>query len=409
MNIFKIYPKTIILFLAIITLFFSGLVQAYSEELEEFKFAWPVVGEIITKYDLKGDYEAGSHRGIDIKAEPGTTVAAPANGLVAHVAKNTLPGFGGGMILTIDHDNDLSTTYLGIEDVVVKKGDLVQKGEKLAIVFSSGDAKSSPLPHLHFGAYRTSQKKSANRYIDPGSLLSTIFIEENNDIKEEIDNVPETNFVSIPIPIEEIDVSLIKDIVPEPSIELLPEPDVESLLEQNILHELPESELLETEIAPENGIIPEPNAIPILELTVEPILNQETLKSLKSIPIIANKIQQSNKVLSKNELRSSEAKVRVSNFKSKQISKQISKNTQNHFLIKNKIATEAASIASNSELMVEKLARDKREIKVKKLYFQLYYCLLLLGLAGSVRSVKKAFNLGLEWYQWHFRQPGLLR
>lgn len=147
-----------------------------------FSMQWPVNGSVITPFGLKGEYEAGSHRGIDIAGEPGTEVVAPADGHVVFAGKNTLPGSGGGMILTLEHENDVSTTYLGIDNVAVKKGQFVQKGDRIAVIGSSGDSSSSTLPHLHFGAYATSKKNEGfNRYLDPATFLTAVMPDSDND------------------------------------------------------------------------------------------------------------------------------------------------------------------------------------------------------------------------------------
>lgn len=136
---------------------------------------WPVHGEIITGFTAKGQYDQGSHRGIDIYAETGTVVMAPVDGKVASLGKNTLPGYGGGMRLTLEHADDISTTYSGIENIKVELGQNVKQGEIIAVIGDSGDLVSSSLPHLHFGVYITSKKtQGIDRYQDPELFLLAI-------------------------------------------------------------------------------------------------------------------------------------------------------------------------------------------------------------------------------------------
>lgn len=161
------YRKTHILL--IIAAFLIGNYGVVSAQM---KMEWPVNGKVVTPFGLKGEYEAGSHRGIDILGEPGRPVISPADGLVTFVRKNTLPSSGGGMLLTIEHENDISTTYSGIDNVEVQKGQKVKAGQKIATIHSSGDAASYSLPHLHFGVYATSKKTSGiSRYLDPEAYL----------------------------------------------------------------------------------------------------------------------------------------------------------------------------------------------------------------------------------------------
>jgi murein DD-endopeptidase MepM/ murein hydrolase activator NlpD len=63
-------------------------------------------------------------------------------------------------MLEVDHGNDLVTRYAHASRVLVKKGDLVKRGQKIAEVGSTG---RSTGPHLHFevlvdGIYQDPQK-----------------------------------------------------------------------------------------------------------------------------------------------------------------------------------------------------------------------------------------------------------
>ncbi|RYY97136.1 MAG: M23 family metallopeptidase [Comamonadaceae bacterium] len=83
------------------------------------------------------------HTGLDFQADPGTPILAAAGGVV--VAAET--HFAYGNMVEVDHGNDLVTRYAHASKLLVKKGDLVKRGQKLAEVGSSG---RSTGPHLHF-------------------------------------------------------------------------------------------------------------------------------------------------------------------------------------------------------------------------------------------------------------------
>lgn len=83
------------------------------------------------------------HTGIDFPSEPGTPILAAAGGVV--VAQEYHMAYGN--MLEIDHGNDLVTRYAHASKVLVKKGDLIKRGQKIAEVGSSG---RSTGPHLHF-------------------------------------------------------------------------------------------------------------------------------------------------------------------------------------------------------------------------------------------------------------------
>lgn len=84
--------------------------------------ALPVTGRIIRTYDK------GKNEGIDIAASPGTSVTAAEAGTVAAITADAdqVP------IIVVRHNNDLLTVYANVEDITVKKGDRVRRGQKLA-------------------------------------------------------------------------------------------------------------------------------------------------------------------------------------------------------------------------------------------------------------------------------------
>ena len=96
------------------------------------------------------------HTGLDFPSEPGTPILAAAGGVV--VAQEYHMAYGN--VVEIDHGNDLITRYAHASRVMVKKGDLVKRGQKIAEVGTTG---RSTGPHLHFevlvqGVFQDPQK-----------------------------------------------------------------------------------------------------------------------------------------------------------------------------------------------------------------------------------------------------------
>jgi len=94
----------------------------------------PVSGSIIR------EYSKGKNEGIDISASAGQPVKAAAAGSVASIS-NTTEGV---KLLLIRHPGDLITVYTHVDDISVKKGDAVSKGQTIARVGSGSPS------FLHF-------------------------------------------------------------------------------------------------------------------------------------------------------------------------------------------------------------------------------------------------------------------
>ncbi len=87
------------------------------------------------------------HFGIDIAAPKGTKVINSNTGTVLLAKKNLF--FTGGTII-IEHGHGLISIYSHLDEIFVKKGKLIKKGELIATVGSTG---RSTGPHLDFRLY----------------------------------------------------------------------------------------------------------------------------------------------------------------------------------------------------------------------------------------------------------------
>ena len=83
------------------------------------------------------------HEGIDFPADVGTPIVAAASGIV--IFADVHPQYG--KMVEIDHGNGLVSRYAHASVLLVKEGDLVVRGQRLARVGTTG---RSTGPHLHF-------------------------------------------------------------------------------------------------------------------------------------------------------------------------------------------------------------------------------------------------------------------
>lgn len=92
------------------------------------------------------DVPSWRHAGVDLAASKGTSVVAPAAGLVADVGDYILTGH----TVVIDHGQGVHTAYFHLDTALVRRGDRVAAGKRIGRVGATGLATG---PHLHYGVY----------------------------------------------------------------------------------------------------------------------------------------------------------------------------------------------------------------------------------------------------------------
>jgi murein DD-endopeptidase MepM/ murein hydrolase activator NlpD len=103
------------------------------------------------------------HEGIDFIADYGAPIVAAASGVVVFAGFHPQYGY----MIDVDHGNDLVTRYAHTSKILVREGDLVQRGRKVAEVGSTG---RSTGPHLHFEVrFRGSAQNPAKFLITSGT------------------------------------------------------------------------------------------------------------------------------------------------------------------------------------------------------------------------------------------------
>ncbi|MCE2745384.1 MAG: peptidoglycan DD-metalloendopeptidase family protein [Burkholderiales bacterium] len=115
-------------------------------------FIWPHPGDIIQ------GYKAGVNKGIDIAAKVGDPVLASQAGRVVY-SGNALRGYGN--LIILKHDNNLLTAYAHNKTLLVKEGEPVTKGQKIAEAGQS----DTDRPKLHF------EVRKQGKPVDPMDYL----------------------------------------------------------------------------------------------------------------------------------------------------------------------------------------------------------------------------------------------
>ena len=90
------------------------------------------------------------HKGVDYAGASGSPVVAPAAGKVRLIGREAGGFLVHGNIIGIDHGQGVLSVFMHLRDINVQEGDLVQPGQRIGTIGSTG---ASTGPHLHWGLY----------------------------------------------------------------------------------------------------------------------------------------------------------------------------------------------------------------------------------------------------------------
>jgi lipoprotein YgeR len=127
-------------------------VQAPSSPASSISLIWPTNGTVVRRFD------GSNSKGIDIAGAAGTPIVAAASGTVVY-AGNGLRGYGN--LLIVKHNADYLTAYAHNRVLLVKEGQTVKQGEKIA---EMGDT-DTDRTMLHF------ELRYEGRSVDPSRAL----------------------------------------------------------------------------------------------------------------------------------------------------------------------------------------------------------------------------------------------
>nr|WP_222622435.1 M23 family metallopeptidase [Ramlibacter albus] len=107
------------------------------------------------------------HTGLDFQADVGTAIHSAAGGVV--VTSEVHPAYGN--MVEVDHGNDLVTRYAHASKLLVRKGDLIKRGQKIAEVGTTG---RSTGPHLHFEVLVQGVPQDPQKFLAAGQNMPPV-------------------------------------------------------------------------------------------------------------------------------------------------------------------------------------------------------------------------------------------
>ncbi len=108
---------------------------------------------------------ARPHEGIDVTAPMGTPIEAPAAGRVADAGWQA----GYGNMVTIDHGFGILTKFAHASKILVREGQRVSRGQRIALVGNSGLATA---PHLHYEVHVNGRPVNPLKYVLPEHVVT---------------------------------------------------------------------------------------------------------------------------------------------------------------------------------------------------------------------------------------------
>jgi murein DD-endopeptidase MepM/ murein hydrolase activator NlpD len=108
---------------------------------------------------------ARPHEGIDVTAPSGTPIEAPAAGTVSDAGWES----GYGNSVTIDHGFGIVTKFAHASKILVRQGQRVSRGQRIALVGSTGLATA---PHLHYEVHLNARPVDPLKYVLPEHVVT---------------------------------------------------------------------------------------------------------------------------------------------------------------------------------------------------------------------------------------------
>jgi len=126
-------------------------------DAQRLALGWPVHGVVTSGFGLRS---GRPHEGLDISAHVGAPIWAAAAGVV--IFSGRLGDYGN--LVVIKHDERYATAYAHNKQNYVRRGDRVERGQHIADVGKSGNARGNH-PHLHFEVRRGELQRDPLRYL----------------------------------------------------------------------------------------------------------------------------------------------------------------------------------------------------------------------------------------------------
>jgi murein DD-endopeptidase MepM/ murein hydrolase activator NlpD len=142
---------------------------SHSQQLAATPSIMPTQGWLTSAFSSMREHPilhiARPHEGIDVTAPMGSPIEAPAAGVVTDAGWES----GYGNTVTIDHGYGVTTKFAHASKLLVKTGQRVQRGQRIALVGNTGLATG---PHLHYEVHVNGRPVDPLKYVLPDRVVT---------------------------------------------------------------------------------------------------------------------------------------------------------------------------------------------------------------------------------------------
>ena len=138
----------------------------YLEELNTIPLGRPVPGKISSKFGRRTDpmkKKKAFHTGIDFRGHTGDDVKATADAVVKTASSNNILG----NHIILSHRNGYETIFAHLNKRLVKKGDIIKRGQVIGLIGNTGRSTGS---HLHYGIRYNKKSINPIKYLQVADL-----------------------------------------------------------------------------------------------------------------------------------------------------------------------------------------------------------------------------------------------
>lgn len=145
--------------------------SSLSQGLRALPIGYPVEGDVTSHYGYRlspFSRRASFHEGMDLSLDSGGDVVTTGDGVVSEARYDRAYGW----VIDVEHSSSVSTRYAHLSKALVKVGQRVSRGDRIAL---SGNTGRSTGPHLHYEVRINGRARNPKQFALLPQRLASVF------------------------------------------------------------------------------------------------------------------------------------------------------------------------------------------------------------------------------------------